>query len=74
MASKSFSLLDLTQPERVGIWLLAFNALARSKGREDADVVVAAEAQYHVTDNFIAVRRLDTLEKLQFIGLVNFFG
>ena len=63
MASRNFGPLDLSSPEKASTWLLAFNALARSKEWEDD----ATAKKLTITDNFIASCGLEALEKLQYV-------
>ena len=53
--------LDLANVEKSKMWLIAFSALSRSKGWQDAD------ERLNITDNFISHCGLDALEKIQFI-------
>ena len=61
MASQSQGPLDLTSAENASTWLIAFNALARSRKWEDNT------SGLNVTDNFLAICGLSSLKKLQHI-------
>jgi hypothetical protein len=53
--------LDLSKPESARTWLIAFNALARSKEWQDTDLTKK------IADNFLASCGIAALEKIQFI-------
>ena len=62
MASRAnFGPLDLANPDQAKTWLIAFDALARSKGWTDA------ENNHSITNNFMATCGLAALEKIQYI-------
>ena len=54
--------MDLSKPESARTWLIAFNALARSKGWQDTDATSKT-----IADNFLASCGIAALEKIQFI-------
>ena len=60
MASR-IDCLNLNEPAKTRTWLLAFSALSRSKGWKDKNGVNG------ITDNFMALCGLETLEKVQHI-------
>lgn len=73
MAFKSLGVLDLSNPDLAKTWLMAFGALARSKKWTDTDPIEATEEEagsdaiYSITDNFMALCGLSSLNKVQFI-------
>ena len=62
MASQSLGPLELASAERAATWLIAFNALARSRKWKDEQ-----GKQLSITDNFLSTCGLPALEKLQYL-------
>ena len=70
MASRASQLgvLDLTDPEKAKVWLIAFAALARAEGWVDVPAENAeTDDKLTITDNFIASCGIDALLKIRFI-------
>ena len=70
MASRTSQLgvLDLTDPEKAKVWLIAFAALARAEGWVDVPAENAeTDDKLTITDNFIASCGIDALLKIRFI-------
>ena len=70
MASRASQLgaLDLTDPEKAKVWLIAFAALARAQGWVDVPAENAeTDDKLTITDNFIASCGIDALLKIRFI-------
>ena len=49
--------LELDKPEAVATWLLAFNAMARTKEWEDDH----ENSKFEITDNFMSLCGIDAL-------------
>ena len=62
MASLSLGPLELHSAEQASTWLIAFNALSRSRKWKDEP-----GKQLMITDNFLSICGLSALEKLQYI-------